>query len=128
MAAPDLRNVIEHLTKQWLAAPTDVELVEAVRTTGALPVYADMGAALLLRPDGEILAFPWDSLGTPAPESDPVWRLIAVVVGAETYPELQPLLPVRPSGSPGCPWCAGRGRIPDIARNRTASAVDGGGE
>jgi hypothetical protein len=47
---------------------------------------------LLLRPDGEILCFPWDSLGALAPESDPGWWITAVVVGAEKYPELRPLL------------------------------------
>ncbi len=111
MAAPDLRSVIQHLIQRWFDSPTHLELVDAVRTSGALPVYADMGGALLLRPDGEILCFPWDSLGEPARESDPGWRITAVVVGTEKYPELRPLLPVRPVGTPDCQWCAGSGRI-----------------
>jgi hypothetical protein len=111
MAAPDLRSVIDHLVKQWLAAPTHLELVEAVRMSGALPVYVGMGGALLLRADGEILCFPWDSRGEPAPETDAGWRITAVVVGAEKHPELRPLLPVRPIGTEDCKWCAGRGRI-----------------
>jgi hypothetical protein len=111
MATPDLRSVIEHLITQWLASPTHLELVEAVRISGALPVYVDVGGALLLRADSEILCFPWDSLGEPAPESDPGWRLTAVVVGAEKHPELRPLLPVRPIGTEDCRWCACHGRI-----------------
>jgi hypothetical protein len=50
-----------------------------------------MGGALLLRPDGEFLCFPWDGMGKLAPESDAGWRLAAVVAGAEKYPELRPL-------------------------------------
>jgi hypothetical protein len=71
----------------------------------------DMGGALLLRPDGEVLSFPWGRIGKPAPESDAVWRLIAVVVGAEKHPELRPLLPVRPAGAADCAACEGSGRI-----------------
>jgi hypothetical protein len=111
MAPPDLRSVIGHLVEQWLAAPTHLELVEAVRNSGAVPVYVDIGGALVLRADGEILCYPWDSLAEPAPESDASWRLTAVVVGAEKHPELRPLLPVRPIGTADCQWCAGRGRI-----------------
>jgi hypothetical protein len=111
MAATDLRTTIAHLIKQWLASSTDPELVEAVRISGALPVYMGMGGALLLRPDGEILCFPWGCFGELAPESDPGWRITAVVVGAEKYPELRPLLPVRPFGTADCEWCTGSGRI-----------------
>ena len=125
MAAPDLRSVIEHLTTQWLSSPTDVELVEVVRTSGALPVYAGMGATLLLRPDGEILCFPCDSPGAPVPESDPVWRLIAVVVVAETYPELRPLLPVRPFETPDCQPCAGTGRFRIGESDRRSGVICG---
>jgi hypothetical protein len=111
MAAPDLWSVIDHLIQQWLTSPSHLELVEVVRISGALPVYMGIGGALLLRPDGEILCFPWDSLGELAPESDPGWRITAVVVGAEKYPELRPLLPVRPCGTADCEWCTGNGRI-----------------
>jgi hypothetical protein len=92
MAAQDLGSVIDHLIQQWLASPSHLELVEVVRISGALPVYMGIGVALLLRSDGEILCFPWDSLGALARESDPGWWITAVVVGAEKYPELRPLL------------------------------------
>jgi hypothetical protein len=113
MAAPDLRAVIEELVKQWCASPTDpdLELIEAVAGSGAPPVYMDMGGALLLRPDGEVLCLPWGELEKLAPESDAGWRLTALVVGADKYPELRPLLPVRPSGTADCEACKGGGRI-----------------
>ena len=63
MAAPNLRSVIDRLIYQWLASPSHLELVEAVRISGALPVYMGIGGALLLRSDGEILSIPWDSPG-----------------------------------------------------------------
>jgi hypothetical protein len=111
MTTPDLRSVIEVLVTRWLASPTHLDLVAAVRESGALPVYVDVGGALLLRPDCEILLLPSDSIETPVIEFDPRWRLTAIVVGAEKYPELKPLLPARPTGIGDCEWCDGRGRI-----------------
>jgi hypothetical protein len=70
-----------------------------------------MGGALLLRPDGEVLCLPWGELEKLAPESDAGWRLTALVLGADKYPELRPLLPVRPSGTADCEACKGGGRI-----------------
>jgi hypothetical protein len=107
-----LRNVIQVLVDRWLASPSHLDLVEAVRASGALPVYVDMGGALLLRPDGEILCLPdGASIEALAVEPDPGWRLTAVAVGAEIYPELKPLLPARPLLTEDCKWCHGRGRI-----------------
>jgi hypothetical protein len=112
MTAPDLRSVIQSLVKGWLASPTRSDLTEAVRGSGALPVYSDMGGTLFLRPDGEILVLgsgPEDD--EPRIETDPGWRITAIVVGAEEDPELRPLLPVRPSGTEDCEACAGHGRV-----------------
>jgi hypothetical protein len=102
--------LIQSLVQKWLASPTHRELMEVVQTSGALPVYEGMGGTLLLRPDGEILVLTDDSI-EPEVESDPVWRLIAVVVGAEKYPDLRSLLPVRPPGTPDCDFCGGCGRL-----------------
>jgi hypothetical protein len=53
---PDLQEVVRSLLDRWLASPPDDPvLLEAVRSCGALPVYADLGGILFLRPDGEIL-------------------------------------------------------------------------
>jgi hypothetical protein len=110
MPSTDVQKVIQELVDRWLASPSnDPELAEAVRKSGALPIYADMGGTLFLRPDGEILALDHDSPDTPQIEDDPSWKITAVVVGAEKYPELGPLLPARPSGAANCPECEGRG-------------------
>lgn len=113
MTTPALRDVIQGLVEDWLAAPAppDFLVVEAVRASGALPVYSDLGGTLFLRPDGEILALEHDSDDAPQIEADPGWRMTALVVGAETYPELRPLLPVRAARLPDCAACAGRGRV-----------------
>src|SRR3954454_20804853 len=112
MTAPDQRALIQSLVERWLASPDRTDLTEAVRGSGALPVYSDMGGTLLLRPDGEILFLgsgPEDD--EPRIETDPGWRITAIVVGAEEYPELRPLLPVRPSGTEDCEACACHGRV-----------------
>jgi hypothetical protein len=113
MTTPDLRSLIQALVDRWLASPSpnDLDLVEAVRASGALPIYADMGGTLFLRPDCEILSLDHDSKDEPQVETDPSWRLTAVVVGTEKYPELRPFLPARPSGTEDCEACDGRGRV-----------------
>jgi hypothetical protein len=112
MTTPDQRTLIELLVKRWLASPVRSDLIDAVRVSGALPVYSDMGGTLLLRPDGEILFLDSNSGDDEPPiETDSGWRITAVVVGAEEYPELRPLLPNRPSGTEDCAACAGLGRV-----------------
>ena len=112
MPCPELRRAIQSLVDRWLGSPpNDPEFVEVVRASGALPVYADMGGTLFLRPDGEILVLEHDSRDAPQIEADPGWRMTAVVVGAEKYPELGRLLPARPLGTGDCEGCRGRGRV-----------------
>jgi hypothetical protein len=112
MPSPDLRKVIQALVDRWLASPSnDPELARAVHNSGALPVYTDIGGTLFVRPDGEILILEHDSTGAPRSETDPGWRITAVVVAAEKYPELGGLLPTRPPGATYCQECEGRGRL-----------------
>jgi hypothetical protein len=112
MTTPEQRTLIESLVKRWLVSPVRSDLINAVRVSNALPVYSDLGGTLLLRPDGEILFLDSGS-GDDEPqiETDFGWRITAVVVGAEEYPELRPLLPIRPSGTEDCEACAGLGRV-----------------
>jgi hypothetical protein len=120
MPSPELQKVIQSLVDRWLASPSnDPELARAVRNSGALPVYADMGGTLFVRPDGEILTLEHDSTEAPQIEADHGWRITAVVVAAEKHPELGGLLPTRPVGAADCQECQGRGtlRIPNIDRD-----------
>ena len=103
--------MIESLVERWLASHPDSNLVKPVRASRALPVYSDMGGDLLLRPDGEILVHDGWEDDEPQIETDSVWRLTAIVVGVEKYPELRPLLPIRDPGTKDCYACGGRGEI-----------------
>jgi hypothetical protein len=113
MTTVDLRGVIQALVDRWLASPSSnaPDLVDAVHASGALPVYVGMGGTLFLRPDGEILILEGGSNHDPQVETDLSWRITAVVVGVEKYPELRPLLPARPPGTEDCEACHGRGRV-----------------
>jgi hypothetical protein len=84
----------------------------AGREHGAIPLWADMGGAVLLRPDGTVLEFEWDdpSEHDPRKVDHPTWP-VALVTGAERYPWLASvLLPIRPSNAVECPDCEGKGR------------------
>ena len=76
---------------------------------GALPVYADMGGCVLLRPDGSFLAIEWEAADVVLPVSDP-WKVCALVFGSKKYPALRCMLPDRPPTAADCEVCKGTGR------------------
>ena len=80
----------------------------------AFVIYADLGGAALLDLDGRVWFFPWD--GEAAWEDSANWRLTALVIGAERFPELQELLPVRPSLAPDCSSCQGTGSFAHLRK------------
>jgi hypothetical protein len=88
------------------AAPHDWQRELACRFD-ALPVYSDLGGALLLRPDGEVLSVGWDDDDARPPKSP--WHLIALAGAAEGFPELRGVLPSRPADAVSCPQCRGAG-------------------
>lgn len=100
---------IDRLIERWLQTPAP-ELEEIVRSSRALPVYADLGGTLLLRTDGEILSLPHDASSATV-ETASSWKLAALVAAVEKHPELAFLLPARPSEASDCSDCSGRGRI-----------------
>jgi hypothetical protein len=78
----------------------------AVRFAG-LGVYADLGGALVLRPDGSVLGVGWDD--EEPSEAGPGWRLVALAAASYHFPELADLAPERPRGARPCPACSGQG-------------------
>lgn len=75
----------------------------AVAAAGALPLYADIGGIIAIRPDGTFVEWSHDSDGRGAhPVEDPTWVLLALVAGARRYPEFRPLLPSRGPGAVAC--------------------------
>jgi hypothetical protein len=106
-----IEGSIKALVRAWHDGPDPHDLGPVVRETGAIPVYSDMGGTLFIRPDGEILLLCHDSDEPPQIEPDPHWRLWAKVAGAEKYPELRVLLPIRDENATECRSCCGRGRV-----------------
>jgi hypothetical protein len=71
--------------------------------SGALPLYADPGGVIGIRPDGTLLEWTHDSgEGEARPVEDRTRMLIALVAGARRYPDLRGLLPTRSPGAVDC--------------------------
>ena len=82
---------------------------EAALQYDALPLHHSWTGWVLLTVQGEVLEADEES-GEVSPVSEPN-RTVLLVDGAETYPELILLLPVRTPLSKDCTMCAGTGRM-----------------
>ena len=100
---------VRRLRRSTSVLSADVWDRELAKSTGCLPVYADMGGTLLLSPSGEITCFDHgtDEIG---PANDAGWESIARMFAAERFPDLADIRPVRPSEAVDCPNCGGTGR------------------
>ena len=109
---PELHaQLLDRYVREW--GEDLVESTRAAARTQLLPMYMDLGGFIGLRTDGELLSVDWDELepeGGLAVEHDPRLRRMALQAGAERYPELSFLHPVRPPDAVPCPQCRGRGR------------------
>ena len=81
---------------------------EAARKYDALPLAEGWFAWALLTEQGEVLEASED--GTASPATEPL-RTMFLVAGAERYPELIALLPVRSEACIDCRRCEGTGRM-----------------
>ena len=102
--AATIRALIEHLTHGEGGEP----FADAARRYSALPLAEGWFAWALLTEQGEVLEAAED--GTVSPAVEPL-RTMFLVAGAERYPQLLALLPVRSSTSHDCPRCEGTGRM-----------------
>lgn len=76
----------------------------------ALPLYGTLGQVWLLRTDGTFWMADSD-FGLelqPLPEKA---HVSALVYGAERYPFLRPLIPIRPADAASCTACAAEGLV-----------------
>src|SRR5688500_12377523 len=105
----DVSVVIERCLSVFLAG-SDSELKSIASKHRALPVYSDIGGTLFITPVLEVLALDHDGGVVPIPETSEKWRLVAVLSAAEKYPELQCLVPTRPSDACQCSACGSTGR------------------
>ena len=105
----DTETQIRRRLAEYLSNPA-AEFQDVARIYEALPVYSDVGGTLFLTPRSRILCLPTDSVDLQE-EHSPEWRLVALVRAVEKFPELHPLLPVRPDNAPACAACSGRGSV-----------------
>jgi hypothetical protein len=116
-----VRTEIDRYLSDPQASSLATDLAAVARRATALPVYADMGGALLLAASGQILYVtsdqPWDENATWTLEADPRWTIVARIAACEQYPRLGFLRPKRPHGAVDCDACAGTGHT-EIARIR----------
>lgn len=105
----DVEIQIRRRLAEYLSNPA-AEFQDVARRYDALPVYSDIGGTLFLTPSSKVLCLPTDSVDLQE-EHSLEWRLVALVRAVEKFPELQPLLPVRPDNAPACAACSGRGSV-----------------
>jgi len=92
-----------------LIATTSVAKAPAV--AGALPVYEDLGGALLLRSDGSVVHVDDETGAMREVAQTERWYRLALVAATERFPELSVLRPERGLSDKGCESCGSTGSI-----------------
>jgi hypothetical protein len=115
MQAPT-RSIIRKLIESLAKGSSGSKFEEAARRLDALPLYEGWTGWVVLTDLGEVLE-ETDEGGVLSAVPEPL-RTIHLVAGAERYPELLSLLPVRPPGSMECRHCSGTGWV-EIKGNAT---------
>ena len=118
----DSREVTAAVAKYLNRPGNDpAEAIAAARTHGLLPLWNDMGGSLLLRPDGEVLTFGWDTPGKLEPVSNSVQdrQIVHAARGSASakFPSIRGLAPARDQDAVVCPSCNGQGRTPGMPSN-----------
>src|SRR4051812_45540589 len=109
----ELQARIDSMIRDYggVASEEPVYLKDLAGRYHVLPILIDWTAFWGLRPDGSIFLIPTEDDGEAQAEGDGRIRRIAIFRGAKKYPELKPLVPVRPPDATDCPHCEGHGRI-----------------
>ncbi len=85
-----IRSAINAYLDDPSAIDLTTDLAVLARSFDALPVYADIGAALLVRVDGSVISVHtnqvWDEDAEWEEVDDPSWLRIAYETGAERHP------------------------------------------
>jgi hypothetical protein len=112
MPLPDhVSALIDRLIEECLRNSAG-SAAETVRANRALPVYADAGGSLFLKPNGEVWFQGNESVNAALKlEESPHWCLVARLAAAERFPELAALVPIRPAGAADCSDCEGSGSV-----------------
>ena len=112
MTTSDTKELILATLEKFLSESGEDsrKLRNAAASLRALPLMSDMGGCYLIRPDGEIISFQWDSPDDWRREDNTRIRNIVLCHGSRKYPALEGLSPDRPSSAKECPHCGGTGK------------------
>ena len=86
-------------------------LAPLAKHVGALPLWVDWVHFAGLTADGDIVRVDHDiEVGSTVPETDLTGLALALVEGAQSFPELAGLVPSKPAACVSCGTCGGSGR------------------
>jgi hypothetical protein len=110
----DTKESVQRLLDLLVNSPdTTPHELDIARRHAAVPAVMDMGGALAITADGDVLEILWDHPGTATKVTDPRERSIAYYAVSQRYPELESISPKRPASARDCRACGGTGR-PDV--------------
>ena len=117
---PEEREFIaERIARFDVEAPDELGWQgEYVRTHRALPLYVGWTETLGIRADGRLVRWSTEGELPGAREfKDATWMNTALVQGAQRYPQLRRLIPLRPASARTCSGCQGTGKISGLPPN-----------
>jgi hypothetical protein len=108
---PEHRDLIERKLSEFIGGEAWVDCRNAAGSARALPLYLDWTACMALRPDGEVIWIDYDEPHQVRPVEDERERNLGLFQGSRNDPDLQFLVPPRPSDAIECATCKGTGRL-----------------
>lgn len=108
------REQIERRIAEFIEDPTSVhaDTHEVIARLNALPLLFDWTGFMALRLDGQIIWVPYeDEPGDVEVVREERLRNLGLFRGITLHPDLQFLLPQRPTGAIDCPDCRGTGKL-----------------
>jgi hypothetical protein len=109
----ELKPLIERWLREYLANPEAQHELRDVAAFGALPLYADVGGRIAIRPDLRVVQIVWARPEQSFFDAPANFRTAALVHASEAHPELRALLPARSPESRTCGNCNGTGHLGD---------------
>jgi hypothetical protein len=115
-----LEAYVSNPEPELLSFDPPLDLRKLAGELNLLPLLLDMGGCIGVRPDGALFAFVWDDPYELMPETDTRVCNIALFNGAQKFPEMMELIPMRPANARECDYCKGSGVVvglpPDLAK------------
>ena len=106
----ELREAIRRLAAKAAQTAESSAIRQVAEATGALPVHVDMGGALVITAEGDVVQYDLETGATVRPNED--WKVLALAKASRRFPELKELAPKKPPNAIQCPSCAGTGTMP----------------